>query len=293
MKFTFLAQILLPAHDSFHLSHPRQIPSFQLNPTQQAFQTRVSTKNNIDTASQFKPQLHSSSTQLGTLDPELDEFNPRKNFFLLVVQSQFVTLSLLLNYIFPSTPPLDLQTLVGTFTTPQYLLHGLLATVPLIILVFSLSVIEGRVPALKKVSESTEGTVLALLGSKRRIIPAVLTSLALGIVAGLGEEAFFRQILVLRIGLFCPMVLANLISSTVFALGHAVTKTYAIIAFVVSLYFGFLFLQYDFTTAFLAHAFYDAFAVFWCHVKITKSSGSSGRELRDSLRQNTPTLFSK
>jgi membrane protease YdiL (CAAX protease family) len=81
-------------------------------------------------------------------------------------------------------------------------------------------------------------------------------------LAGIGEELFFRGMI--QLGLSGVLGLevwhAILIASLIFGLAHAVTLTYFILAFVISVYLGFIF---DFTDNLLVpiaiHAFYDFF----------------------------------
>jgi len=62
-------------------------------------------------------------------------------------------------------------------------------------------------------------------------------------LAGIGEELFFRGLIQLGLsaGLGLNIWLAILIASLIFGLAHAATLTYFLLAFVISIYFGFLF----------------------------------------------------
>ena len=84
----------------------------------------------------------------------------------------------------------------------------------------------------------------------------------IAILAGIGEELFFRGLIQLGLsaGLGVNVWLAILIASLIFGLAHAATLTYFLLAFVISIYFGFLF---DYTgnlfVPIAIHALYDLF----------------------------------
>ena len=81
-------------------------------------------------------------------------------------------------------------------------------------------------------------------------------------LAGIGEELFFRGMLQQGLAFFVDVWLAVLISSLIFGLAHAATPTYFFLAFIISLYLGFLFVHTDNLLVPIAvHALYD-FAVF-------------------------------
>ena len=78
--------------------------------------------------------------------------------------------------------------------------------------------------------------------------------------AGLGEELFFRGLLQLGLSIFVDVWLAILLTSLIFGLAHAVTFLYCILAFLVSLYLGLLFIHTDNLVVPIAvHALYDFF----------------------------------
>ena len=82
-------------------------------------------------------------------------------------------------------------------------------------------------------------------------------------LAGIGEELLFRGLI--QLGL-CEWLgihwLAILIASLIFGSAHAVTRTYFLLAFIVSIYFGFLFVYTgNLLVPIAIHALYD-FAVF-------------------------------
>mmetsp|Transcript_9924 Transcript_9924/g.14044 ORF Transcript_9924/g.14044 Transcript_9924/m.14044 type:complete len:129 (+) Transcript_9924:1-387(+) len=112
-----------------------------------------------------------------------------------------------------------------------------------------------------------------MLGGTRKVALAAYASLAVGLMAGTGEEMLFRGVLQTdltdRIGVEASLLL----SSFIFALLHAVTPLYAMIAGAVSLYFGILYNYYDnLTVPIVCHTVYDFFAIFGAHLTVTRMS---------------------
>ena len=84
----------------------------------------------------------------------------------------------------------------------------------------------------------------------------------IAVLAGFGEELFFRGLLQLGLAAICNVWLAVLLTSLVFGLAHAVTPTYCFLALVISLYLGFLFVMTgNLLVPIVVHALYD-FLVF-------------------------------
>lgn len=81
-------------------------------------------------------------------------------------------------------------------------------------------------------------------------------------LAGFGEELLFRGLLQLGLSTIVDVWLAILLASFLFGLAHAITFLYCILAFIISLYLGFLFVYTDNLVVPIAvHALYD-FCVF-------------------------------
>ena len=79
-------------------------------------------------------------------------------------------------------------------------------------------------------------------------------------LAGIGEELLFRGLIQLGLSTFINVWLAVLLTSLLFGLAHAVTPTYFFLAFVISLYFGFLFIHTgNLFVPIAIHALYDFF----------------------------------
>ena len=99
-------------------------------------------------------------------------------------------------------------------------------------------------------------------------------------LAGIGEELFFRGLLQLGLSSVFHVWLAIFLASLLFGMAHAVTRTYFLLAFVISVYLGFLF---DYTgnlfVPIAIHALYDFFV--FLYIKFTSNSD------RQELRQNS------
>lgn len=84
----------------------------------------------------------------------------------------------------------------------------------------------------------------------------------LSAVAGIGEEALFRGVLMGWLGKFMNPWLALGISGILFGLGHLITPTYAILAGLLGCYLGSLvILCNNLLVAMVAHALYDYVAL--------------------------------
>jgi len=81
-------------------------------------------------------------------------------------------------------------------------------------------------------------------------------------LAGIGEELFFRGLIQLGLSAILDVWLAVLITSLIFGLAHAATRTYFLLAFLISVYLGLLFVHTgNLSVPIAIHALYD-FIVF-------------------------------
>ena len=150
---------------------------------------------------------------------------------------------------------------------------GVLYTLPLGLLAAALDVVEDKFPALQDVTKATQRSVLALLGGKFKPIIAFVTSLALGCVAGLGEEMLFRGVLQYELTSWLGQGVAVAISSIIFGALHAVTPLYAILASLASVYFGVLYIvSSNLAVPITAHAVYDLLALLFAHWTVSRLS---------------------
>lgn len=78
-----------------------------------------------------------------------------------------------------------------------------------------------------------------------------------------------------------PEIVSVVLTSVIFALGHAVTPLYALISFIASMYFGWVYLYTgDLLIPIISHSLYDMIAVVATHWFVTGKS----RKERDALR---------
>ena len=90
--------------------------------------------------------------------------------------------------------------------------------------------------------------------------PAELALLAA--LAGVSEEVLFRGVVQVALARVLPEAAALLTASVLFGLVHFATRTYAILAGVMGLYLGMLFLvQGNLLTPIITHALYDFVAL--------------------------------
>jgi membrane protease YdiL (CAAX protease family) len=196
---------------------------------------------------------------------------------------------------------------------------GFLYTIPLVILAVVLEFVEAYIPALQDVSAATQRSVLLLLGGRFRPVIGTITAILLGVAAGVGEELIFRGIfqyeLAHRIVNWLPFlsslggataataattssvgaaaatvavssnannVLAILLSSLVFGGLHAVTKWYAILATLASLYFGFMFASTgNLAVPIICHSLYDIGALLYAHWTVSQMSRQEQQAVAD------------
>ena len=84
----------------------------------------------------------------------------------------------------------------------------------------------------------------------------------LATVAGIGEELLFRGLIQNALARLIPSPASLLATSILFGLAHFVTSTYALIAGLMGLYLGGLFLlQGSLVAPIVTHAVYDFFAL--------------------------------
>jgi len=135
------------------------------------------------------------------------------------------------------------------------LLWGVLATLPLLLaLSWVLRSPSGPLRRLVDFVVAELGPVLA-----RR---SILELAFIAALAGLGEELLFRGLIQSGLARLLPVPLALLSSSILFGLAHFATSTYAVVAGLMGLYLGGLFLlEGSLLAPMVAHAFYDFVAL--------------------------------
>jgi membrane protease YdiL (CAAX protease family) len=84
------------------------------------------------------------------------------------------------------------------------------------------------------------------------------------LLAGVGEELLFRGVIQTLLGQWTTPVAGLLITSILFALAHALSKLYFLLALIIGLCFGWLVYRYnDLVAPMFAHSLYDFVALLY------------------------------
>jgi len=181
--------------------------------------------------------------------PAAAKWPPRIVVMALLFEGGLGMIGLLAGLIMSTPPWLLLQ------GGPIDVAYGLAATVPMLAALWAMRT--ARSGPLGRLNAIVDERVAPLFG-KCTVLQLALIST----VAGFGEEVLFR-------GAAQPLLIAWLgtipgliISSFVFGLMHAITKTYALLATLVGIYLGWLTLETNGLIApIIAHALYDFLAL--------------------------------
>jgi uncharacterized protein len=153
--------------------------------------------------------------------------------------------------------PLGLPLFADLHWNPRDLLAGVVATGPMLLAFAYL--LRSSAPGLRRIREFLDTVLRSAMG--HWTIPQLAL---LSILAGICEEALFRAVLQgglsQALGIWPALVLA----SVVFGLCHWITHTYALLAMLVGLYLGGLWLVTgNLLAPIVAHALYDFVALTW------------------------------
>jgi membrane protease YdiL (CAAX protease family) len=145
-----------------------------------------------------------------------------------------------------------------TVWNPNHLGRGTLAALPALFLLLALIRIPS--PPLVRLRNFVRSQIVPLF---RECSAAEL--LLIAVLAGIGEEMLFRGViqhgLAERIGPPSGMIIGITVASVLFALAHALTWTYALLAGLISVYFGWLLaISGNLLVPIAAHAAYDFLA---------------------------------
>jgi membrane protease YdiL (CAAX protease family) len=134
---------------------------------------------------------------------------------------------------------------------------GVAATIPLVLgLAWILQSKSGALKGLVTLVLEQFGPLLAGRSAAELALLAAL--------AGVGEELLFRGVMQVGLAAVMPSAGALLATSLLFGLVHAATPAYAVLAFVMGLYLGTLFLiQGGLLAPITTHAFYDLVALLY------------------------------
>jgi len=217
-------------------------------------------------------------TNENTTENDYKLFDLKTTIALVGVQSLLIGAAAIAAKIF-GTPNLGLGP--GIDFGMEAIGKGILWSLPLGVLAIVLDFAEERFQALQDVTKATQSSVLSLLGGTFKPVLGLLTALALGVAAGLGEEMLFRGVLQFELASRTTSeILAVGLSSIIFGALHAVTPLYAILAALASVYFGWLYLVTgNLAIPIATHAFYDWAALFYAHWTVANMSESEQQSL--------------
>jgi membrane protease YdiL (CAAX protease family) len=137
-------------------------------------------------------------------------------------------------------------------------LYGLAATVPMLLLFFAM--LRWPIGPLRRIKQFSEEIIRPLLAPC-----TVIDLLGISALAGLGEEMLFRGVLqgffVVRLGAWPGVALASIL----FGLMHAITATYVVLATLLGIYLGWVYLACDsnLLVVTIPHAVYDFAALLY------------------------------
>src|SRR5947209_14908287 len=192
-------------------------------------------------------------------DPEQPEpseqpepLDPRTVVVLLavVVEGGLIVLALFLGWL-TGNPPL-----ATLFWSLPHAGAGVAATLPMLVLFFAM--LRWPVGPLGKIKKFFDEQFRPLLAPC-----TLLDLLGIAVLAGFGEEMFFRGVCQATLAEWTGRPwLALALASVLFGVAHAITLTYALLAAVMGAWLGWLWLWCDnLLPAILAHALYDFVAL--------------------------------
>jgi membrane protease YdiL (CAAX protease family) len=137
-------------------------------------------------------------------------------------------------------------------------LYGLAATVPMLLLFFLM--LRWPIGPLRRIKAFSEEVIRPLLAPC-----TVIDLLGISTLAGLGEEMLFRGVLqgffAVRLGAWPAVALASLL----FGLMHAITATYVVLATLLGVYLGWVYIvcEHNLLVVAVPHALYDFVALLY------------------------------
>lgn len=173
----------------------------------------------------------------------------------VAVEGGIAILAVLLAWLF--SVPLREQFATWGVPLAQAAGRGIVATLPML-LVFGV-LVQSRQPALRQLREHVEGLVREMFPRKSAVEFAMVA-----LLAGVGEELLFRGVLQTKLIVWTTPVIGLVLTSVLFGLAHALSRTYFAFAVAVGAYLGWLTLRYDDLAApMVAHGLYDFVALVW------------------------------
>uniref|UniRef100_A0A7S1B4M4 CAAX prenyl protease 2/Lysostaphin resistance protein A-like domain-containing protein n=1 Tax=Corethron hystrix TaxID=216773 RepID=A0A7S1B4M4_9STRA len=216
------------------------------------------------------------------------EFDPKTAVMLVGAQASLAVIAVAASMIL-NTPSTGAFGTAFDLTDLDAVATGVEKTVPLLTIAGFFEVVEWAydkygpaeedensiIASFKKVTEATQTSVLSFLGSERKLFPeAFITSVGLGLAAGVGEELLFRGVLQSAIteNIGVGPIPSLFLTSIIFGLLHFATPLYAFLAFLASLYFGSMYMDPNVDNLIIpmvCHTLYDVVALMYAHYAVT------------------------
>eukprot|EP01041_Mallomonas_annulata_P008239 gene8239-16942_t len=163
-------------------------------------------------------------------------------------------------------------------------LQGILGTAPMLGLGL-LSQYDLGMVELQQVSTVTQGTILDLLGPKRRLPQTIASAVALGLAAGVSEELIFRGLMQTELSQRFGDSVGIGAVSVLFGFLHAATPLYALLTGLAGVYLAFLYKLLDnLAVPMIAHTLYDALAITYMHIAVTSLSEEEMKDLKVKIQ---------
>jgi membrane protease YdiL (CAAX protease family) len=142
--------------------------------------------------------------------------------------------------------------------TLQAVLWGVAATLPLLVLFLVL--LRWPIGPFRRIQRFSEEVIRPLLAPCSWI-----DLLGISLLAGLGEEVFFRGVLQEAVSRRLPVWMGVLVASVLFGLVHSITVTYAVLATLMGVYLGciWLYADHNLLVIVVTHALYDFIVLMW------------------------------
>lgn len=144
---------------------------------------------------------------------------------------------------------------------------GIMAVVPLL---FSI-VIVNRFTLNERVLKITRTSVLYIFGKDFRPLTVGSCALCLAVVAGVGEEMFFRAMLQEELSVRISEPAGFFLSALLFGVMHAISFEYAFLAALAGMYFSWLYIVRgrSILVGAISHTLYDWFVFMRFHYEVT------------------------
>jgi membrane protease YdiL (CAAX protease family) len=132
---------------------------------------------------------------------------------------------------------------------------GVAATVPLLALF--LVFLKSRAKPFVKIRAQLDAHLLPIFRAA-----SIVDLFSISAIAGIGEELLFRGVVQVAVGAYAGPVAGLVVGAVLFGLAHSITKTYTVVAALLGVWLGGLWLfTGDLVAPIVAHALYDFVAL--------------------------------